>query len=258
MDVPTHIDALRVDGARLAAAVGQAGPDAPVPTCPDWAVRDLVHHQGAVHRWAADYVSQGVTDPGAVDFARARGPVPDDADLVEWFLSGHAALVAALAGASPDLQCWSFLPAPSPRAFWARRQAHETSIHRVDAELAAGTTPSPIDAAFAADGLDELLVAFGSARGRRTEDGERDAIVVAVRCTDVDAGWTVRHGSEGVSAAATGAAGSDSGNDAAPDCTVRGAAADLYLTLWRRRHPDALTVEGDGRAFDLLLERARI
>ena len=51
---------------------------------------------------------------------------------------GCADLVAALAAAPDDLECWTFLPAPSPRAMWARRQAHETAIHRVDAELAAG------------------------------------------------------------------------------------------------------------------------
>jgi uncharacterized protein (TIGR03083 family) len=258
MDVPTHIDALRVDGARLAAAAAHAGPDAPVPTCPEWAVRDLVHHQGAVHRWAAAYVSRGLTEPGAVDFAEASGPSPDDADLVEWFLTGHAALVAALVGASPDLRCWSFLPAPSPLAFWARRQAHETSIHCVDAELAAGTPLSPIASGFAADGVDELLVGFGSARGPRREDGDLAATVIVVRCTDEDYGWTVRHGPEGVVAAATGMTGSDSGDDDTPDCTVRGAAADLYLTLWRRASPDTLTVEGEGRAFELLVERARI
>lgn len=35
------------------------------------------------------------------------------------------------------VDCWTFLDAPSPLAFWARRQAHETAIHRADAQLAA-------------------------------------------------------------------------------------------------------------------------
>lgn len=253
MDVRTHIDVLRVDGARLAAGAAEAGPDAQVPTCPEWTVRDLVLHVGTVHRWAAAYVREGHTEPGAVDFAQARGPKPADAALVDWFLTGHAALVAALEGASPNLQCWTFLPAPSPLAFWSRRQAHETCIHRVDAELAAGTTVSPIGSAFAADGVDELLVGFASARGPKPEDDTQEPTVIAVRCTDEDAGWIMRLGPEGVASKAA-----DAKDEVAPDCTVRGASADLYLTLWRRATPEPLTIEGERRPFELLLERARI
>ena len=43
-----------------------------------------------------------------------------------------------LRSAPADLDCFTFLPAESARHFWARRQAHETAIHRVDAENAAG------------------------------------------------------------------------------------------------------------------------
>ena len=48
-------------------------------------------------------------------------PLPDDGELVDWYVAGHSALVEALATAPTDLQCWSFLAAPSPLAFWARR-----------------------------------------------------------------------------------------------------------------------------------------
>src|ERR1019366_10224384 len=79
-----------------------------------------------------------------------------DGDLFRAYRSAHAVLVEALVAAPPDLRCWTFLPAPSPLAFWARRQAHETTIHRVDAELASGPV-APVTPEFAADGLDELL-----------------------------------------------------------------------------------------------------
>ena len=49
----------------------------------------------------------------------------------------NANLIEALDSASPDLEAWTFLPAPSPLAMLARRQAHETAIHRYDAESAA-------------------------------------------------------------------------------------------------------------------------
>src|SRR5947208_6121400 len=41
MDVDQHIDALDEAGTQLATAAETAGLDAPVPTCPEWKVRDL-------------------------------------------------------------------------------------------------------------------------------------------------------------------------------------------------------------------------
>ena len=52
------------------------------------------------------------------------------------------------------------MAAPCPLAFWAPRQAHETAIHRADAESAAALLPECL-ADFAADGLDELIMGFG-------------------------------------------------------------------------------------------------
>jgi uncharacterized protein (TIGR03083 family) len=94
-----------------------------------------------------------------MDDKETRGimaPPADDGALVDWFREGHAGLVRRLEAAPPDLACWSFLPAPTPLAFWARRQAHETAIHRADAQGSGGAV-TPFQPAFAADGLDELL-----------------------------------------------------------------------------------------------------
>ena len=73
---------------------------------------------------------------------------PDDDDLINWYLDTNANLVDALESAPPDVESFTFLPAPSPLAMWARRQAHETSIHRFDAENAAGIA-SEFDPTFA-------------------------------------------------------------------------------------------------------------
>ena len=88
-----------------------------------------------------------------IDRAGILGRGPADAGLIAAYRDGHAALVAALRDADPDLECATFMPAPSPLAFWARRQAHETAIHRYDAQSAAAaarrarpppsTRPSP-------------------------------------------------------------------------------------------------------------------
>src|SRR5947209_8268304 len=158
MDISTHVQALDDEGALLLEAAAKAGLDAAVPSCPDWQVRDLLQHIGQVHRWALSYVSTGRTTPPN-EHDRPATPPSDDDDVLGWVHDGHAALVAALRSSNDDLACCAFLPAPSPLAFWARRQAHETAVHRADAQLAAGMAPG-YDGVFAADGIDELLFGF--------------------------------------------------------------------------------------------------
>jgi len=138
-DVPDYVGALRRQGELLADAAQRSGLATAVPSCPGWAVRDLLKHTGYVHRWATGFVAEGLTRPGGASEEEILGQGPADAELPGWFREGHAALVRALGAADPGLHCWAFLPAPSPLAFWARRQAHETAIHRVDAELGAAS-----------------------------------------------------------------------------------------------------------------------
>jgi uncharacterized protein (TIGR03083 family) len=278
-DVPGYLGALRREGELLAAAAERAGMSAGVPSCPDWAVRDLLKHTGYVHRWAAGFVTRRLTRPvGAASEAEILGQGPGDAGLPGWFREGHAALVRALDQAAPDLDCWAFLAAPSPRAFWARRQAHETAIHRADAEQAAATAAGTADGpaagtadgpaagtadgpaagtadgpaggsaglacepafepAFAADGVDELIMGFLARNIRRGGWPGLDGSLAIHAADGVDGGadWLVRGGSE--------APGVSRGTGPA-DCDVTGAAGDLYLTLWNRRPPEGLQVDGD-------------
>src|SRR5262249_61863639 len=94
--------------------------------------------------WATGFVAQGLIRPVGDSEEEILSQGPGDAELPGWFREGHAALVQALSVAGPDLNCWAFLAAPSPLAFWARRPAHETAMHRLDAGQAAVT---PGDAA---------------------------------------------------------------------------------------------------------------
>jgi uncharacterized protein (TIGR03083 family) len=236
MEPEEHIAALERDGALLAAAAGRAGLDAMVPPCQPWRVRDLLRHLGFVHRWAAGYVSQAreeMTDEPAEDELLLAGP--GDAELLGWFCDGHAELVRALRSADPRLRCWTFLPAPSALAFWARRQAHETAIHRADAESAAGEVAT-FPASFAADGIDELIMGFW-ARGRARADRPS---CMQIRATDTGGEWLVELGA--------GTAARRQAADA--DAVVAGRACDLYLLLWNRPRPDGqdadrVTVGGD-------------
>ncbi len=247
MLVAEHIEALRREGGLLADAAGRAGPDAPVPTCPDWTVRDLVGHTGRVHRWAAYYVREArPTMLGDDEEGPAFGEVPDDAALLDWYRECHAALVEALEKAPADLNCWQFLAAPSPLAFWARRQAHETAIHRADADSATG----PIlgyPAGFAADGIDELLCAFMTRSGGRLRS--QTPRTLHVRATDADADWTVHIGPEAVRTERAGGAA---------DCRLAAPASEVYLALWNRRGIDDLDVTGDRTVLDLWRSKATV
>ncbi|HUC04082.1 MAG TPA: maleylpyruvate isomerase family mycothiol-dependent enzyme [Acidimicrobiales bacterium] len=248
VDVDAHVEALRDAGLRLADAAGAAGPDAPVPACPDWVVRDLVRHQGGVHRWATGIVADRRAEPWNVELEDVAGSWPSDRSLIDWFLEGHAALLRALGDAPDDLVCWSFLPAPSPRAFWARRQAHETSIHRVDAEQAARRRSKSCSAEFAADGVDELLTGF-VAGGRRLK--AEDPSTLEVRCDDTSGAWMLLIEPAGVTVR-------EAHDDPGADCTLSGPANDLYLALWNRRSAEGLRIEGDRAVFALFADSVRI
>ena len=249
MEIDRHLEALRVDGELLATAAEGVDLDTPIPTCPGWALRDLLAHVGDVHRWAAGHVSQHRMDPiGREELTELAGPLPEDAGLLEWYRDGHAALVKTLEGADPDVRCWTFLPAPSPLAFWARRQAHETGIHRVDAQSPGGpTTITAFPPQFAVDGVDELLLGF---LGRGGDDIGTDVPrTLVLRAADADATWAAEIGSTGVRTRRA---------DAAADCSVRGDASDLYLLVWNRRGADGLQIEGDRSLLEVWRDNVQI
>ena len=241
-----HIAAIATHAEQLAAAAAAAGLDAPVPTCPDWTVRDLVGHLGGVHRWAASFVEDRRTEPPGKDDGLRQPPADDE--LLDWFREGHTHLVKVLEAADDTIECWTFLPAPFPRAFWARRQAHETTIHHADAAGAAGETIS-IDPALAVDGIDELLLGFfARQRGRLLAE---PGVTLGVRVTDAgesDA-WTMRIGPQGREV--------DRGSGHG-DLVISGAASDVYLFLWNRAGTDHVELTGDERVLDIWREKARI
>ncbi|MFF8990125.1 maleylpyruvate isomerase family mycothiol-dependent enzyme [Streptomyces sp. NPDC014983] len=225
MQTADFLHALDREGQLLAAAADRAGTDAKVPSCPEWQVRDLLRHTGAVHRWAAAFVAEGHTTPRPI----GEGPDLDGAELIAWYRDSHRLLVDTLSAAPADLECWTFLPLPelSPLAFWTRRQAHETTVHRYDAEAARGGTPSPVAADLAADGVDELLRGFHARPRSRVRTAQPK--VLRVRATDAgrDAVWTVRLTADEPPAAVREASG-----DA--DAELSGPADQLYLALWNR------------------------
>lgn len=223
---------------------------APVPPCPDWTGRDLVRHLGGVHRWATGVVAGPRTEPWDVDLDDVVGEWPDDGALVAWFQEGCDALVAALRAAPADLDCWTFLRAPTPLTMWSRRQMHETTVHRVDAELAAGVPVTRPEGTVAADGIDELLTCFITRRAGRLRADRPCSLVV--RCPDADREWVVHIGAGPV---VTDVVPPGDGHG---DCVAEGPAADAYLALWNRAPLSTLEVAGDAAVLELFVDKVRV
>jgi uncharacterized protein (TIGR03083 family) len=249
-----YVDAIRSDGAALASAASRAGVDTPVPSCPLWSVADLLGHIGRIHRWVAQLVIDRALERGA-HWSEEEPPPPGE--LVDWFAAGVPLLADALADAGPDVPMWSWVP-DATTGFWARRQAHETAVHRVDAQLAANEVAAnevaanevaanevaanevaanevaPVDHALAVDGIDEFfdLIPFVPWTDRVRGTGE----TVHLHCTDGDGEWLVRLGTDGAVITREHAKG---------DAAVRGTASDLLLFLYGRVAAGELDVFGD-------------
>jgi uncharacterized protein (TIGR03083 family) len=225
--------------AGLTAAGG--GLETPVPWIPAWTARDLVGHLGTVHRWATAILKAGHTDrpaPGATE-------LPPDDGLLDWYATGLGGLVSALRGTPPDAPAWHMSPtADKVAASWARRQAHELLVHRMDLEVAAGAAHAPVDAELASDGVDELLGIIVP-RWAQTEPLSSADATVAVACTDSARTWSVRV-LRGTVTVRTERSGTE-------NAFVHGTATQLLLHLWGR--PADVTVEGDPSAEALLRGR---
>ncbi len=224
---------------RFATVLEDCPTGAPVPPCPAWSVGDLAQHLGMVQRWAAGLVERRA--PARLGF-RALGLV-EEPPTPQWMRAGGEALIAVLRATDPDAPMWAW-GADQHVRFWSRRQLHETMVHRVDLELAAGAA-TQLDAELAADGVDELLENLPAAESFSPNvaelrgSGERLSLVAE----DTASAWLVVFEPSGFRV-------ERASGEAVPaaDATVRGPAAELLLTCYRRTPLDlnGLAVEGDG------------
>jgi uncharacterized protein (TIGR03083 family) len=221
----------------------------PIPTCPEWTLRQLVTHVGRAHRWAAE-ITRTKSD-AFIPFRQVPdGKLPDDlAEQRAWLRAGAARIVDAVREADSDL-VWSF-SGPAPASFWIRRMAHETLVHRADAQLAAGSAPEPvIDAEVAADAIDEwlTLVAGGivGETDHRTEALPAGA-ALHIHATDDGLGdlgeWMIRRDAGGLTVEPGHGKGA---------AALTGPAVSLLLVLMRRRPAadPAVTIHGDSAVVD--------
>ena len=248
---------LQTETARFAAAVRDADPEWPVPTCPAWTLAQLTAHVGFGHRWAALIVERRATAPVAHDQADDL-QVPQDAEeRSRWLVAGARRLAEAVRDTGPAADVWSWAE-DQTAGFWLRRITHDTLVHRLDAELAVGHAVY-VSPDLAADSVSDLLDMFkilpriddfpalAGLRGHgqtlqfhATDPGLGTAGNWLARRTPSGVEWEHRH---------------DQG-----DVVVRGPAMDLLLVLSRRAALDGsrLEVSGNRRLLAHWLEHSRL
>lgn len=138
---------------RAAAVLGKASPDADVPGCPGWQLRDLLDHLLEMnHVWAWLVANR---PRGVEEYQTPHGPQDHDKALAV-LAENSQWLQDVLARSDPAEPAHSWTDDRTV-GFAARLMAHETLIHRLDAEQAAGVATTPLPAGLAADGIEHML-----------------------------------------------------------------------------------------------------
>jgi uncharacterized protein (TIGR03083 family) len=234
------ISAVEREGHALSLAA-RNDPTAQVPSCPGWDIDELLRHVGISHHRAALILREGRTEPPPLEET-----CPPDGSSLSWYEAGLAVLLDAMRSVDPATQVWTFSRSDRTATFWHRRMAHETVVHRVDAEQATGTV-GPLDPALVLDGIAESLEVFAPLMARREQDPA--TATVHLHATDVEGEWLVTLSGSTVAVEHGHAKG---------DAAVRGTAADLHLWLWGRVPLDRLEVFGDPAIADRLTKLSRV
>ncbi|MEI7055839.1 maleylpyruvate isomerase family mycothiol-dependent enzyme [Nocardioides sp. CCNWLW239] len=214
------------------AALKQADPDLPVPSCDDWSVGDLADHLAGVHHWAA-----------AMARDEDEVPLPVPLDLVATYEAQAAELRETLSDLGPDAtgRILNGLTEDGrgPASFWFRRQVHETLIHLWDIRTALGLEAPEATPELWADAVDEVLTVMYP-RQIALKRTRKVVTRIELTATDVDGTWAI------------------GAPNAVQKAYVTGSARDLALLLWGRISPRStdLTVTGDADALAEALTRA--
>lgn len=251
MEHTRHLEVLLAEGHRLAAVPPEAL-DAPVPSVPGWTLEHVVRHTGKVHRWARAALAEGPHADMAEVSSRVTS-LPHGADALTAYAEALAGLHDMLSTLDPDEPAASFV-GPVTARFWQRRQAHEVTVHRVDAadavHAAGGPAPAPVPVDAAADGIDEWAHVFLATRWQQRFGAfptDLEGRSVALLGADADVGLVLAFDGGRVTV--------DEGAPTA-DVTLRAPVELLLLTLWRRRPLTSVEVVGDRSVAERLHEIA--
>ena len=240
MDDVRFLECLSADYARLRDAAAAGEPTAPVPGCPGWTMGDLVSHVAMVYLHKASSMRTG----------RMPQPWPPAGLAEEPSLPllgrAYGELIAEFGEHAPADPTPTWYDPDQTVAFWIRRMAQETVIHRIDAEQAAGVPVTAVPDDLAVDGVDEVLKRFlayastnwpddfAQLKGGHlaSQDGQDTITVIAGR-----AAWTLRPSPRGVPV--------EDGAGDHPKVAVQAAPQEMLLWLWGRTGDDAVRVTGD-------------
>jgi len=189
----------------------------------DWTVRDLTAHLGAVYVYAGSNASISSSDPAAIgDEARA----PEGDAILDWFDERRNVLLSILREVDDEAIGWTHA-GPQKAAWWKRRMACETAVHRWDLDFALhGVDAEPIPFELAAAAIDEYFEVGQDVAVAQPGRNIYPSTSLHLHCSDGPGEWMM--------------VGNDQGGltvtheHGKGDAAVRGPASQLLLWIWGR------------------------
>jgi uncharacterized protein (TIGR03083 family) len=231
-ELPTgydYLESIEADRQALAGIAADFDLGLRVPSCPDWALKDLLDHVSGATRWMTKCVAEGVAAQ-----ERILPPAPDGPEeLLAWFNESIDVLLTVLSGTPADALVWTPIRGSLGSVWWRRKAALEVAIHRTDAEQAIGGSPGHIDPLLALDGIDEYAEEFLPLM-LHTVAKPPPVTAVLLSPDDIDDSRTLSLIPAGVDA--------DPGE---PQVEITAPAYELLLWMWNRLPAGTLSVRGD-------------
>lgn len=233
------LEVLRVEGELLVTSAMGTDPNLPVRFAEGMTLGDTVRHVGSVYRMVLAWLRSG-DQPTRWQ----RAPVAGQS-LAEYLRLGLTDIVAELSAHDPADAAPSWWPLDQSYGFWYRRLAHETTVHRYDAQTAAAamTVTARFDEDIAYDGIDEMLSLWFTHRlgvlGVTNSWTGKVAVVAGRRR------WIAQM-------TPTGTASWPAEPDEEADASVSTDPSGMYLWLWGRRPFATATPTGDQEAIEQL------
>lgn len=246
-----RLEVIATESARFSDILSSTDPAAPVPSCPEWSALDLAWHLTEVHWMWSEVLRSGATTGADLETLEATKPARPESmvEVLQLRERVTAALVDQLGTLHDSEPRWSWWEPDQTVGFTRRMQTYEATMHRVDAELAAGVEVGPLTPEVASGAIDHAVdVMWGW-----MPDWADYAPLTTVEFVATDLPTAAQSDSGGL---ATGrwvvelghwtGVGPESGTsfdeprarraeaDAVPQAQAHGTAADLALWVWGR------------------------
>lgn len=238
---------------RFAEVLADCAPDAACPTCPEWTAQDLLWHLTGVHLFWSRVLGEDIRTDEAAEAAQSSEPErpADVPGMLGLRKNATLHLLDQLAHHGDDEARWTWWPADQTVGFTRRMQTYEATMHRVDAELTAGSEVSPIAPDVAAGAVDHCVDVMWAWEPVGSSD--ETAAVVELVASDSGDRWLVdvgrfygtgvRSGKEyDIARARRATEGSE------PTGSVTGTAEQLALWAWGRAPIDSVQIAGSDDA----------